>query len=76
MDTPNRAKALLEVLRQGLERYGQRQTQTMLGDRAAYIGVSDIGRYAECPRAALAGKLLPPETSLERLFTLQRGHWF
>ena len=76
MDTPNRAKALLEVLRQGLERYGQQQAQTMLGDRTAYIGVSDIGRYAECPRAALAGKLLPPETSLERLFTLQRGHWF
>ncbi|WP_302737728.1 hypothetical protein [uncultured Desulfovibrio sp.] len=76
MDTPNRGKVLLEVLRQGLERYGQRQTQTMLGDRTAYIGMSDIGRYAECPRAALAGKLLPPEASLERLLTLQRGHWF
>lgn len=76
MDTPNRGKILLEVLRQGLERYGQRQTRTMLGDRTAYIGMSDIGRYAECPRAALAGKLLPPEASLERLLTLQRGHWF
>ena len=76
MDTQNRAKALLEVLRQGLERYGQRQTQTMLGDRTAYIGMSDIGRYAECPRVALAGKFLPPEAPLERLLTLQRGHWF
>ena len=38
--------------------------------------MSDIGRYAECPRAALAGKLCPQTSALERLLPLQRGHWF
>ena len=76
MDSQNRGKALLELFRQGLAHYGQRQTQAMLGDRTAYVGMSDISRYAECPRAAVAGKLLPPGTSLGRLLTLARGHWF
>lgn len=76
MDSSDRGKALLELFRQGLANYGQRQTQAMLGDRTAYIGMSDIARYAECPRAAVAGKLLPPGTSLGRLLTLARGHWF
>lgn len=76
MDSSDRGKALLELFRQGLANYGQRQTQAMLGDRTAYIGMSDIARYAECPRAAVAGKLLPPGTSLGRLLTSARGHWF
>lgn len=76
MDSSDRGKALLELFRQGLANYGQRQTQAMLGDRTAYIGMSDIARYTECPRAAVAGKLLPPGTSLGRLLTLARGHWF
>ena len=48
----------------------------MLGDRSSYIGMSDIGRYAECPRAAVANKLRPQPTALGRLLSLQRGHWF
>lgn len=47
MDSQNRGKALLELFRQGLAHYGQRQTQAMLGDRTAYVGMSDISRYAD-----------------------------
>ena len=71
-----REKALLEVIRRGLELYGQRQTEAQLGDRSTYLGMSDIARYPDCPRAAVAGKLAGGDTSLERLLTLQRGHWF
>jgi len=72
----DRATALLDVFRQGLQVSGERETLTMLGDRSSYIGMSDIGRYADCPRAAVASKLHPQPSSLERLLTLQRGHWF
>ncbi|WP_165075995.1 MULTISPECIES: GxxExxY protein [unclassified Desulfovibrio] len=71
-----REKALLEVLRRGLELHGQKQTEAQLGDRSAYLGMSDIARYADCPRAAVAGKLAEADTTVERLLTLQRGHWF
>ncbi len=71
-----RAKALLEVFRQGLQQYGERQTRIQLGDRSAYLGMSDLARYADCPRAAVAAKLRAQNTSLGNLLTLQRGHWF
>lgn len=48
----------------------------MLGDRSAYLGMSDLARYGDCPRAAVAGKLGAQDTTLEHLLTLQRGHWF
>lgn len=72
----DRSKALLEVFRQGLQRHGEQRTRAQLGDRSAYLGMSDLARYADCPRAAVAGKLYQPDTSLEHLLTLQRGHWF
>ena len=73
---PSREKALLETIRRGLQLSAERQTQAILGKRDSYIGMSDLGRYAECPRAAVANKLFPQPCSLERLLTLQRGHWF
>lgn len=76
MSQTDRSKALLEVFRQGLQRHGEQQTRTQLGDRSAYLGLSDLARYADCPRAAVAAKLLQQDTSLENLLTLQRGHWF
>lgn len=76
MNIPKREQTLLAIIRQGLELSGQYQTKTMLGDRTTYIGMSDLARYLECPRAALAGKVLSQDTSLERLLALQRGHWF
>lgn len=76
MNEHTRATALLEILRQGLQHSGEQQSKLSLGDRTTYIGMSDIGRYMECPRAALANKLKPQPPILERLLALQRGHWF
>ena len=40
----------------GLLNHSQRETANQLGDRSKYIGLSDIGKGAECMRAAVAGK--------------------
>ena len=42
-----------------------------LGDRAKYIGASDIG---QCPRKAIMGKLFPQPISLEQQIVFERGH--
>ena len=84
MDETNRntgAEGLLEILRCGLERYAERQTAIRLGDRSRYVGLSDIAKMLDCPRAALAAKLCLPEyknagEALKRQLLLQRGHWF
>ena len=84
MDETNRntgAEGLLETLRCGLERYAERQTAIRLGDRSRYVGLSDIARMLDCPRAALAAKLFTPEyrstdDALKRRITFHRGHWF
>ena len=75
------AEGLLEILRCGLERYAERQTAIRLGDRSRYVGLSDIARMLDCPRAALAAKLYTTERgntaeALKRQLLLQRGHWF
>ena len=72
----NRTEGLRALIRQGLQAVSQQSTAAHLGDRSTYVGMSDIGQHWECPRAALARKVLPTTNSLERLLTLQRGHWF
>ncbi len=72
----NRGEALLEIIRQGLEVSGEQDSQAILGRRDSYLGLSDLARYSECPRAAVAAKVFPQENSLASLLTLQRGHWF
>ena len=74
-------EGLLEILRCGLERSAEQRTAIQLGDRSQYVGMSDIGKMLDCPRAALAGKLFVPEYrdtagALKRQLLLQRGHWF
>lgn len=71
-----RGKALLDIFRQGLDLVSQRQTARTLGHREAYLGMSELARFTECPRAAVAAKLYPAPANLPRLLTLQRGHWF
>ncbi len=39
-------------------------------------GMSDIGRYLDCPREAIFTKLNPSYNSLSEQLALQRGHWF
>ncbi len=72
----HRGKALLDIFRQGLALGAQRRTAQTLGRRETYLGMSELARFAECPRAAVATKLYPAPTNLPRLLTLQRGHWF
>lgn len=76
MMNTNRTEGLRALIRQGLQAVSQQSTTAHLGDRSTYVGMSDIGQHWECPRAALARKVLPTADSLERLLILQRGHWF
>ena len=76
MINTDRTEGLRALIRQGLQAVSQQSTAAHLGDRSTYVGMSDIGQHWECPRAALARKVLPTQNSLERLLTLQRGHWF
>jgi len=76
MINTDRTEGLRALIRQGLEAVSQKSTAVHLGDRSTYVGMSDIGQHWECPRAALARKVMPTPNSLERLLTLQRGHWF
>ncbi|ATD82523.1 hypothetical protein [Desulfovibrio sp. G11] len=76
MEVTDRTEGLRALIRQGLQAVSQQSTAAHLGDRSTYVGMSDIGQHWECPRAALARKVLPTPDSLERLLILQRGHWF
>ena len=60
MDGTNRntgAEGLLGILCCGLERSAEQRTAIQLGDRSLYVGLSDIAKMLDCPRAALAAKL-------------------
>ena len=75
------AEGLLKILRCGLERSAEQRTAIQLGDRSQYVGMSDIAKMLDCPRAALAGKLYTPEyrstdEALKHKITFHRGHWF
>ena len=76
MEQMDRTEGLRALIRQGLQAVAHNDTLAHLGDRSCYVGMSDIGQHWECPRSALARKVLPTTNSLERLLTLQRGHWF
>lgn len=52
-----RSLALLAQIARGLLRHGTDRTDRLLGDRTAYVGLSDVGRAITCPRAAVASKL-------------------
>lgn len=75
METQSRDKALLETIQQGLYIASQK-SDAMLGDRSRYVGLSEIAKYSECPRAAVASKLETPAVNMEKLLVTQRGHWF
>lgn len=72
----DKAAGLLALIANGLHTHAEQATAMALGDRSQYIGLSDIGRALECPRAALCNKVFPrPQPNLQKLLTLQRGHW-
>lgn len=80
---------LLSLLSQGLSLSARQHAAATLGDRTKYVGMSDIGKAADCLRAAVAGKLPVPAQSdlhhssarqnhnaLLRELRMRRGHWF
>lgn len=77
---------ILSLLTQGLHACSQHHAATTLGDRTRYVGMSDIGKAADCLRAAVAGKVYSPAVpaaekqfnrdALLRNLRMQRGHWF
>ncbi len=72
----DKAQNLLTCIQHGLQLHDAQSTAAQLGDRSQYIGLSDIGRAIECPRAALCNKVSArPQPTLQKLLTLQRGHW-
>ena len=72
----DKATSLLMLISNGLHMHAEQRTALTLGDRSRYIGLSDIGRALECPRAALASKISHrPQFNLKKQITLQRGHW-
>ena len=78
MTSENRSQKLLEIITQGLSLCTNRSTQTQLGNREEYVGISDLGSYITCPRMAIMNKLHTQNSTynLKHLLTLQRGHWF
>jgi len=86
LDQADRAHALMTLLTKGLVESSAQRTASSLGDRSRYIGMSDIGRAQECPRAAVGLKLFRNgddlahhhdlTSLLARQLRLQRGHWF
>ena len=49
---------LMAQVARGLLKHGECRTVQELGDRSKYVGLSDIGKGAECLRSAVAGKVL------------------
>ena len=83
----DRAQGLIALLAKGLVESSAKRTLSSLGDRSQYVGMSDIGRALECPRAAVGKKIFGNSADLEvsphdlasmlgTQLRLQRGHWF
>ena len=77
---------ILSLLTRGFVACSQKHTATTLGDRSRYVGMSDIGKAADCLRVAVAGKIYPPKVpaaekqfnrdALLRHLRMRRGQWF
>jgi len=52
-----KAMGLMSQVAMGLLNHSGSATATQLGDRSKYVGLSDIGKGAECMRAAVANKV-------------------
>ncbi len=83
----DRSQGLMTLLAKGLLESSAQRTASSLGDRSQYIGMSDIGRALECPRAAVGQKLFgnghdqqqdqhAVQAMIGKQLRLQRGHWF
>ncbi len=62
---------LMITLQAALQQLAIQQTAETLGDRATYLGASDI---SACPRKTILSKINPPEADLVTLLRFRRGH--
>lgn len=60
-----------EHIETGLNQSRIFQTEAALGNRASYIGASDVG---QCPRKAVLSKIIPKKPDLRSLLLTKRGH--
>lgn len=72
----DREKHLLSLLQLGLQVYAENESKSLLGNRQNYVGLSDVGSYAECPRRVVLQKVKPTPKDFSEMLILQRGHWF
>ena len=64
---------LMITLQAALQQLAAQHTAETLGDRATYLGASDIGA---CPRKTILTKLKPPEANLvTRLYRGERRYF-
>ena len=72
-------KILEDFILKSLAAQNQRRTAKSLGNRALYIGASDIAASFGCERRVVLNKTLPEdeaeEISIKSLLSLERGHW-
>jgi CRISPR-associated exonuclease Cas4 len=59
------------TLQAALQQLAIQHTVETLGDRATYLGVSEIGA---CPRKTIFSKINPPQADLVTLLRFRRGH--
>lgn len=70
---------ILSAISNGLQIVSTQNTIQNLGNRKSYVGMSDIAKMIECPRAAVANKLFNNSNAyndIEHALMLSRGHWF
>lgn len=72
----DREKHLFGLLQLGLQVYADKESKSLLGNRLSYVGLSDVGSYAECPRRTVLQKVKPMPKDFSEMLILQRGHWF
>lgn len=64
------------ILFEGLKKAAHERTIASLGNRASYVGASDIVAAQDCLRKVVLKKLQPAaEESEQSLLTKERGHW-
>ncbi len=72
-----RGEKLLNIIESGIIKHAEQTTNIILGDRSSYVGMSDLGGFITCNRAAILKKISSKtDHNFAQLITLNRGHWF
>ena len=72
-----RGEKLLNIIESGIIKHAEQTTNIILGDRTSYVGMSDLGGFITCNRAAILKKISSKtDHNFAHLITMNRGHWF